>query len=320
MEDSRTPAEKVIDGDVDIRDCDLNNDFEDYEVKMLLEKKLVRPDDFSESRAAELIIAGVLTFADISFAEFPPWEQVRLLAGGAIPEEEFRKQARLSDYRGSDWLELVVARPAFAAEVPWSDVRRDARPRDWFAFLGEHPEFADKADWERICRDGSLRDAFKLLGKQPQLYDRFPCKDELLEADSAFWVELIIARPEFADVYPVGTLDEVDEVEELLLYRPELAPRIPWQEDNPPVKVFVVNSAAPLYGHCGDIRRILQESFFYRPYVAGDRADLVTENAETFAGIYDTRSAHKMAAAFRQAVAAAELPLKIRMEALDLGK
>jgi len=314
--DLRTLAEKVIDGDVDIRDCDLDHDFEDYEVKMLLEKKLVRPADFWDWRAAELIIAGVLSFADIPFAEFPVDEQLDLLEGGAISEAEFRKQVRLDDFRHS-WLRLVAVCPAFAADIPWDEVRRDADPHDWFAFLGRHPEFADKADWERICRDGYLSDAFDMLKKQPQLYEKLLFKDELMAADSRYWVDLIIARPEFADVYPVENLDEVDEVGELLLYRPELARRITWQEDNPPVKLFVLNSAAPFYGHYGEIRNILQESFFYPTHVAGDRTDLVTENAETFAGIFSTRSAQLMARYFRKAVREAKLPLAIRMEALD---
>ena len=316
-EDSRSLAEKVIDGDVDIRDCDLDHDFEDCEVKMLLEKKLVRPGDFWDWRAAELIIAGVLSFSDIPFAEFPVSEQLMLLEGGAISEEEFRKQVNLDDFRRYR-LDLVAACPAFAADVPWDEVRRDADPHDWFAFLGEHPEFADKADWKRICRDGLVRDVFAMLRKQPRLYEKLLFKDELTAADSRHWVDLIIAHPEFAEVYPVETLDEVDEVEELLLYRPELARRIPWQEDDPPVKVFVVNSAAPLYGHYDEIRKILQESFLYRPHVAGGRTDLVTENAETFAGIFDTCSARLMARNFRRAVREAKLPLAVRMEALDV--
>jgi len=319
MEDWKTLAEKVVDGDVDIRDCDINNDFEDHEVEMLLKKKFVRPGDFSESRAVELINSGVLSFAERPFAEFPPWEQIRLLAGGAISDEDFRKQAQFRDFRGSDWLDLVDARPEFAAQVPWDDVRRDARPRDWMAFLGERPEFADEADWEHLCREGFVSDAFRLLKKQPQLYRRFLCKDELLAADSGFWVDLIIARPEFAEVYPVETLDEVDEVEELLLYRPELARRIPWDPDDPPVKLFVVNAAAPYRGRYDDICEIMHQSFLYRNWsTAANRADLVTEEKETFAGIFNTRSAKLMAEKFRQEAAKAKLPFSIRMEALDV--
>ena len=320
MEETKTLAEKIIDGDADIRDYDLNCDFDDEEAGKLLEAGVVRPDDFSEPRAAELIIEGILDFDARPFEEFPPWEQRHLLAGGALTVEEFRARADLAEYDGGDWLTLVAECPEFAARAPWEKMRAEARPTEWFAFLARRPEFADNADWERICRDGLVSDAFRMLKEQPQLYERMLCKDELLEADSKYWVELIIRQPGFAEIYPVETLDEVDEIELLLLYRPELARRIPWDADNPPVKLVVVNGSAPCRGRCAEVRKLLRESLLLPDWAAGGRADLVTEERETFVGIYDRRSAKRMAAEFRRGAKAARLPLEIRMEKLEDGK
>lgn len=314
-DDSRTLVEQVLDGDADIADCDVN-DFDDDAARKLLDAGLVRPEDFSEPRSAELIIEGVLSFDTRPFEEFSPYQQLRLLAGGAVTAEEFRKRANLDDYDADDWLTLVAECPEFAALAPWEKLRAEATPREWFAALARRPDFADQADWERICRDGFVRDVFKMLKRQPQLYDRLLCKDELLEADSMYWVELIIRQPRFADIYPVETLDEVDEVELLLLYRPELARRIPWEADNPPVKLVVVNDSAPYYGHYREICDVLRTAFLFPAWAADLRADDVEGKPETFAGIFDTRSAERMAEEFRRRVEAAHLPLTVRMEEL----
>jgi len=318
MEEFKTLAEKIIDGEADIRDYDVN-DFDVDEVEKLLEAGEIRPEDFSESRASELVIEGVLDYAARPFEEFSPPEQLRQLANGAIAVEEFRKRANLADYDSYDWLELVADCPEFAADAPWDRLRAEAIPGEWFRFLSCRPEFADQADWERICRDGFARDVFRMLEYQPDLYERLLCKDELLEADSKYWVELIIRQPRFADVYPVENLDEADEVELLLLYRPELARRIPWEKDNPPVRLFVTNDAAPFRGHYDEVRELLRSSLLLTDWAAGERADRVTEDGETFVGIYDRYSARRMMAEFRRVVKAAHLPLTIRMEALENG-
>lgn len=255
----------------------------------------------------------------ILLLKFSPYQQLQLLAGNALTAEEFRRRANLADYDAGDWVELVAECPEFAADAPWEKMRAEARPGEWFALLARRPEFADKADWERICRDGFVSDAFKLLKYQPQLYERMLCKDELLDADSAYWVELIIRQPRFAEIYPVETLDEVDEVELLLLYRPELARRIPWQPENPPVKLVIVNDSAPYYGHRNEVRELLLATLHYTRRAAETQTDRVTENRETFAGIFDRVSARRMAAEFREKAKAAQLPLAIRMEALGDG-
>ena len=319
-EDLRTPAEKIIAGDADIGDYDVNRDFDDDEAGKLLDAGLARPEDFSEPRAAELIIEGVLNFDARPFEEFSPYQQLRLLAGNAITAEEFRKRADLAGYDAGDWLALVAECPKFAADAPWEKLRAEATPRDWFAALARRPEFADRADWAYLSREGFARDVFKLLKAQPDLYDRLLCKDELMEADSRYWVELIIRQPRFAEVYPVETLDEVDEVELLLLYRPELARRIPWEADNPPVKLVVVNAAAPYRGRYDEVRQLLRSALYFPGWAAGERTDCVTEERETFAGIFDTRSAKRMAAEFRREAKAAQLPLTIRLEELNNGK
>ena len=319
MEEFKTLAEKIIDGDADIRDCDINHDFDDEDAGKLLAAGVVRPDDFSEPRAAELIIEGVLDFDARPFKEFSSYQQLRLLAGSAITGEEFRARANLADYDAGDWVELVAECPEFAADAPWEKMRTEARPGEWFTLLARRPEFADRADWERICRDGFVRDAFRLLKYQPQLYERMLCKDELLEADSNYWVELIIRQPRFAEIYPVETLDEIDEIELLLLYRPEFARRIPWDDDNPPVRLVVVNDAAPYRGHYDEVRGLLRSALLLPDWAAGERTDLVTEERETFAGIYDRRSAKRMMAEFRRGAKAARLPLTIRMEKLENG-
>ena len=169
------------------------------------------------------------------------------------------------------------------------------------------------------CGIGTDRWRSDYVTFQPQLYERMLCKDELLDADSAYWVELIIRQPRFADIYPVESLDEIDEVELLLLYRPELARRIPWDDDNPPVRLVVVNDAAPYRGRCDEVRNLLRASLLLPDWAAGERTDLVTEERETFAGIYDRRSARRMMAEFRRGTKAAKLPLSIRMEALENG-
>lgn len=319
MEDSRTAAEKIIAGDADIRDYDVN-DFDVDEVEKLLEAGEVRPGDFSESRACELIIDGVLDGAARPFEEFCPREQLRLLAGGAISAAEFRKRADLAEYDAGEWLELVAECPEFAAGAPWDEMRAEAIPCEWFAFLARRPEFADEADWECLCREGSVRDVFRMLKYQPDLYGRLLCKDELLEADSLLWVELIIRQPRFADVYPVEDLDEVDEIELLLLYRPELVRRIPWEDDNPPVKLVVVNTSAPCRDRHDEVRALLRSALLLPNWAAGECTDLATEQCETFVGIYDRFSAQHMAEEFRRGAEAAHLPLAIRMEALESGK
>ena len=319
MEEFKTPAEKIIDGDIDIADCDVN-DFDDDEAGKLLDAGLVRPEDFSEPRAAELIIEGVLSFDARPFEEFPPYQQLRLLAGNAITTEEFRKRAVLDDYDADDWLELVAERPEFAARAPWEKLRNGAHTGNWFRLLARRPEFADKADWTNLSREGFARDVFALLEAQPDLYDRLLCRDELLEADSRYWVELIIRQPRFADIYPVETLDEIDEIELLLLYRPELARRIPWEADNPPVRLVVVNTSAPYCGRCGDICEVLRSAFLYPVRAVVPLAGDVDEKPETFVGIFDTHSAERMTEEFRRRVEAAQLPLEIRMEALDDDK
>ena len=314
-EDAKTLIEQVLDGDVDIADCDVN-DFDDDAAGKLLDAGFVRPEDFSEPRAAELIIEGVLSFDTRPFEEFSPYQQLRLLAGNAITTEEFRKRAVLDDYDADDWLELVAERPEFAARAPWEKLRNGAHTSNWFKLLARRPEFADQADWTYLSREGFARDVFALLEAQPDFYDRLLCRDELLEADSRYWVELIIRQPRFADIYPVETLDEIDEVELLLLYRPELARRIPWEADNPPVRLVVVNTSAPYYGRCGDICEVLRSAFLYPVRAVVPLAGDVEEKPETFVGIFDTRSAERMTEEFRQRAQAAHLPLTIRAEEL----
>ncbi len=171
-EDLRTRIEKVLNGDVDIADCDINNDFDDEEAGKLLDAGLVRPEDFSEPRAAELIIEGVLSFDARPFEEFSPYQQLRLLAGNAVSAEEFRKRANLDDYDADDWLALVAERPEFAARAPWEKLRNGANTGGWFKLLARRPEFADKADWTYLSREGLARNVFELLEAQPDLYDR----------------------------------------------------------------------------------------------------------------------------------------------------
>ena len=166
-----------------------------------------------------------------------------------------------------------------------------------------------------------------MLAKQPALYEFCPDKEKFLEADSALWVELLIKQPGFAEIYPMKELDEVDEVEHLLLHRPELTGMLTWDKDNPPVRLFIANGKPELMTFSPElawfistdmspaIEKILRNVLFYQKRDAERYANIIAHRSETFAGVYSTRTAEAIVKNFQETIAELGIPLTIRMEA-----
>ena len=327
MEEERPILEKILDGEANLGDYDLDSDFDHEEICKLLEAGIIDPRDLSNWRASEMILDGALSYDEYPFEDFTHYEQVRQLEQGVISREDFKAKAELDDYDGDDWLLLLDVWPELDAEAPWAMIRGEARADRWFEFLSSRPEYAEKADWPRIFAAGKTEEYFRMLAKQPVLFEFCPDKKKLLEADSALWVELLIEQPGFAEIYPMKELDEVDEVEHLLLYRPELTDRLAWDEDNPPVRLFIANGKPDLMTFAPEtawffpaemspgIRKILREVLFFNKADAERYANIIAHRAETFAGVRSTRTAEAIVENFQAAVAGTGMPLSIRMEA-----
>ena len=328
MEDERSVLEKIIAGEADLKEYDLDSDFDHNELRSLLDSGLIEPHDLSDWTASDMILDGSLSYDEYPFEKFTHYEQVRQLEQKAVSRDEFKAKAELEYYDGDDWLLLLGVWPELDAEAPWDMIRDEARANRWFEFLAGRPECAEKADWKRIFEQGALKEYFSMLAKQPGLFEFCPDRRKVLEADSALWVELLIRQPRFAEIYPMEELDEVDEVEHLLLHRPELTGKLTWDEDNPPVKLFIANAKPDLMEFSPDLawffstemspvlQKILKEELFYRKRDAERYANLIAHKRETFAGVYSTRTAEKIIQNFQKAVAGNDLPLTIRMEAI----
>ena len=326
MEEERTILEKILDGEANLGDYDLDSDFDHEEICRLLEGGIIEPRDLSAGRASDMILDGSLSYDEYPFENFPPYEQVRQLEQKVLSREDFKAKAELEFYDGDDWLLLLDVWPELDAEAPWKMIRDEARAESWFDFLATHPEFAEKADWKRIFEAGKTQKYFDMLAKQPALFAYCPDKKNVLEADSALWVELLIQQPGFAEIYPMKDLDEVDEVEHLLLHRPELTGMLNWDQDNPPVKLFIANENPERMTFSPErawfistkmspvIGKILSEVLFYNQEDAERYANIIAHSAETFAGVYSTRTAEAIVKNFQAAVEKNALPLTIRME------
>ena len=328
MKEERSTLEKIIAGEANLGDYNLNTDFDHDELRSLLDAGLIEPHDLSDWTASNMIIDGLLSYDEYPFEKFTNYEKVRQLEEGAVSMEEFKEKADLELFDGDDWLVLLGVRHEMDAEAPWEMIRDEARADQWFDFLSTRPECAEKADWKRIFKEGKPAEYFNMLGKQPALYEFCPDKKRLLESDSALWVELIIHQPEFAKIYPMKDLDEVDEVEHLLLHRPELTGMLTWDEDNPPVKLFIANAKPDLMEFSPELawffstemspvlQKILKEELFYQKRDSERHANLIAHRSETFAGVYSTRTAEVIVKNFQTAVAKNDLPLTIRIEAI----
>ena len=326
MEEERTILEKILNGEANLGDYDLDSDFDHEEICRLLEGGIIEPRDLSPWRASDMILDGSLSYDEYPFENFPPYEQVRQLEQKVVSREDFKAKAELEVYDGDDWLLLLDVWPELDAEAPWKMIRDEARAESWFDFLATHPEFAEKADWKRIFEAGKTQKYFYMLAKQPALFAYCPDKKNVLEADSALWVELLIKQPGFVEIYPMKDLDEVDEVEHLLLHRPELTGMLTWDQDNPPVKLFIANENPERMTFSPEsawfistkmspvIGKILSEVLFYNQEDAERYANIIAHSAETFAGVYSTRTAEAIVKNFQAAVEKNALPLTIRME------
>ena len=328
MEEERSILEKIIAGESKLGDYDLDTDFDHDELRSLMDAGLIAPRDLSDWTASDMIIDGSLSYDEYPFEKFTNYEKVRQLEEGVLSMEEFKEKAELEYFDGDDWLALLGVRPEMDAEAPWEMIRDEARADQWFDFLSTRPECAEKADWKRIFEKGKPAEYFKMLAKQPALYEFCPDKKKLLEADSALWVELLIDQPDFAKIYPMKDLDEVDEVEHLLLHRPELTGMLTWDEDNPPVKLFITNTKPDLMEFSPELawffstemspvlQKILKEELFYQKRDAERYANLIAHRSETFAGVYSTKTAEVIVRNFQTEVSKNNLPLTIRMEAI----
>ena len=329
MEEEHSILEKILDGEASLGDYDLDSDFDHEEIRTLLEAGIIEPHDLSDWRASDMILDGSLSYDEYPFEKFTHYEQVRQLEQEVISREDFKAKAELEYYDGDDWLLLLDVWPELDVEAPWDMIRTEARAESWFDFLSSHPEYGVNADWKRIFETGKTKEYFSMLAKQPALFAYCPDKKVLLEEDSALWVELLIKQPGFAEIYPMKELDEVDEVEHLLRHRPELTGMLTWDKDNPPVRLFIANGKPELMTFSPElawfistekspvIEKILREILFYQKQDAERYANIIAHRAETFAGVYSTRTAEAIVRDFQATAAEAGLPLTIRTESVQ---
>lgn len=327
MEDERTILEKILDGEATLGDYDLTLDFDHDEICKLLEAGILDVRDLPDGKASDMILDGSLSYDEYPFENFSHYEQVRQLEQEAVSREDFKARAELESYDGDEWLQLLDIWPELETEAPWEMIRKEARAESWFDFLSFHPEYADKADWKRIFEEGKMKKYFDMLAKQPDLFAYCPDKEKLLEEDSALWVELLIRQPGFAEIHPLKDFDKVYEIEHLLLHRPELAGMLTWEEDNPPVKLYIVNNMPDgMKKFFPDsawfvsteksmaIQKILQDILFYGKQDAERQANVIAHDCRTFAGVFSTRTAESIMKNFESAVAESRLPLSIGKE------
>lgn len=208
MEDERPIMEKILAGEANLSDYDLDSDFDDGELCELLDAGVIVPRDLPDGRASDMVISGMLSYDDYPFGRFSNYEKVRQLEQGVISRDEFKAKAELEDFDGDDWLSLLSVWPELDPEAPWEMIRNEARADQWFEFLSFRPECAGKADWKRIFEQGRAEKYFKMLAKQPALYEFCPDRKKLLEADPVYWADLLIRQPDFAKIYPGKDLDE----------------------------------------------------------------------------------------------------------------
>lgn len=324
--------DELLAGEGNIRNYDIDNDFDDAELENLLACGKITLRDIGIGRKSDLLIAGVLDYSQCPFDDFPPLEQIRQLENDAISPENFLRQANLAGYECGEWFSLLAILPSLTDRAPWEKMRNEGSVPEWMELLAQRPEFAQFADWKKLAEKGSPNIFFQLFAKQPGLYRKCVNQQELLEADSRLWAELIAKQQVMADIYPLDTLDEVDEVEFLLLHQPQLVDRIHWDKKNPPVKLYISNRNPESMGEMDPsaawfftaeiaetLSPILRETLFYTRDDARKQANIIGHNEETFAGIYSKKTADAVIRNFREAVTKADLPLTIRMEKQSNG-
>lgn len=322
-----TEVEKILAGIANINDYSLENDFDNGEIEELLDNGIIEATDICQWRASDLLIDGVIGYDQYPFEDFSGYEQIRQLQYCAIEPRKFLEKADLETFDADEWLYLLEVLPRLAEKAPWDELRKKGSVKGWMDLLKARPEFAGSADWETLAEKGKLEDFFDLAAVDPDLYKYFPDKEQIQQADSSLWVNLLARRPELAEYYPLDTLDEVDEIEFLLLHQPQLVNRISWDAANPPVKLFILNPRPELLMEINmanawfitssiseKLRPVLQKTLFYREDDAYRQANITGHNRKTFAGIYSRRTAEHIMLEFRKAAAENQLDLQICKE------
>ena len=321
-----TECEQILAGKSDIRNYDIDNDFDNQEIEQLLGNGIITPRDIGMLKASDLIIDGILDYNTYSLTDFPPYEQIRQLENGTVSPEDFLRQTELETFDASDWLYLLQVLPGLTESAPWEKLNAEGSVSGWMELLARHPECARFADWRKLAEKGTPENFFKLLEQTPGLYVHFSNKPELLTEDSGRWAELIAVRPEMAEIYPPENISRPEDVRFLLLHQPQMLDKIKWNEDTPPVSLHIVNTdpeileeiqpelAWFLSSDISDaLRPILKKILSYNQVDTRRQANTIGHNQETFAGIYSTRSAKNIITDFRKAAEAANLPLTIKM-------
>lgn len=320
-----TELEKLLAGITRIGDYNIDIDFDNNEIEELLDNGIIKANDIGISRASDLLIDGVIDYEQYPFENFPAYEQIRQLQYCAIEPSDFRKKVDPDTLDCADWLYLLEVLPGFAENAPWEKLQKDGSVKSWMDLLKSHPEFAESADWKILAEKGKTEDFFDLAAVHPELYKYFSNKEQLLQADSALWVKLLARRPELVEIYPLDTLDEVDEIEFLLLHQPQLIDKISWDPENPPVKLYIINPAPESLTEINPsmawfitaeisetLQHILKKTLFYSTDDARRQANIIGHNAETFAGIYSRQTAEYIMTEFMKVTAEKQLDLQIR--------
>ncbi len=324
VEDSRTLVEKIIAGDADIRDYDVNNDFAFADIEKLMDAGLVSPGELAETVAGYFILTGALTFEDRPFADFSHAYRILLLDQGVVPSDELSAATFFELREADSWLELLAENADFDAAAPWEKIRDNASADGWLRFLAHRPEHADKADWKRISEYGSFDACFDMLAERPEFYERCFCRDELLDAaGNRRWVDLITRQPGFADVCGLSRF-EGPERAEILRLRPELTRKFDWGGDQP-VKLVI----RPYAANGGTARNgawtvfmlpeILKE-LKLAPAATDDIVERALKRRESNAGIWSAAAAGKLAAKLNRRFREAELPFGAEIKPPHRGK
>ena len=203
-----TECEQILAGRSSIRNYDIDNDFDNREIKQLLDSGIISPRDIGMLKASDLIIDGILDYDIYSLTDFPPYEQIRQLENGAVSKEDFLRLTELQTFDACDWLYLLRVLPGLYESAPWEKLQAEGSVSGWMELLARCPEFAHYADWKKLAEKGAAEDFFRLLEQTPELYPYFTNKEELLAADSGRWAKLIAGRTEAAEVY--SPPEEVD--------------------------------------------------------------------------------------------------------------
>ena len=322
-----TECEQILAGRSDIRNYNIDNDFDNREIEQLLDSGIISPRDIGMLKASDLIIDGILDYDTYSLTDFPPYEQIRQLENGAVSREDFLRLTELETFDAGDWLYLLQVLPGLNESAPWEKLQAEGSVSGWMELLARCPESARYADWKKLAEKGSAEDFFRLMEQTPELYPYFSNKEALQAADSGRWAKLIAVRPEAAEVYSPENISRPEDVSFLLLRRPEMLDKIRWNEDTPPVSLHITNAKPEilegirpelawfLSSDISDVLRpVLEKVLSYSEVDARRQANAIGHSMETFAGIYSTRNAETIIADFRKAAAAANLPLTIRME------